>query len=495
LGIFWREGINTSPLNMSLERQAIIGLKWGATAKVLTQAVAWAVTLLVIRLLVPADYGLMALSAVVLSVVAGIAELGLGASVVQAAAVTRDDVARVQGALFLLNSACAAIVCLSAPLIAQAFGQPRLELVVQVSSVQLLFGAVAAIPEAFAYRDMRFRWLAATDIAGSVATSVTTLALAFSGAGVWALVVGGLIGQAIRTSLLVFSGVVVRPSFVLRGIGRFLRFGGAWSGARFAWQLTYQADVLIAGRFLTQEAVGIYSVAEQLANMPLDKLMGIVNQVAFPTIAKLQEQLPRMRRRILETVRMLAFAAIPLLWGVGAVAPEFVPVLLGARWQGIVLPLQLIAIVAPLRMLTTLFATTVSALGRSDVELGNTLLSLGVSVVAFLVGVRWEVLGLAVAYVAAVSISFVLNFPRTARIIGLSVGDVLVACRGPVVAGTIMLATIAVARLGLDTASQWLRLISLIALGAGAYTGIIALMDRAIYTDAQRIASALRKQA
>ena len=478
---------------MSLERQTITGVTWGVVAKLVTQLVAWAVTLLVIRLLTPADYGLMALSAVVLSVFAGIAELGLGASLVQARNPSQHDIARVAGALLLLNVACGAVVCLGAPLLARAFGHPRLELLIQVSSAQFVLIAVAAIPEALAYRSMRFKWLAAADIVSGFTTSVVTLVLALASAGVWALVLGNLSGYTVRTGMLVLGGANVRPTFRLQGIGRFLRFGGAVSGARFAWQLTYQADLLIAGRALSQEAVGAYSVAVQLANLPLQKVMGIVNQVAFPAMARLQEELPRMPQRLLSAIRLLAVGTIPILWGISAVAPEFVAVVLGDQWSSVILPLQLIAIAAPIRMLATLLATAVSAMGRADIELVNTLVSLAVFVAAFLVGVRWDIHGLAVAYVIAASSSLLLNFRRTARVIGVSAREIGTAGRSTVMAGVVMFASTVGARSLLPEVSDGLRLPVLVAVGAAAYVAAMVLVDRAIWADARKVVAVLRE--
>jgi O-antigen/teichoic acid export membrane protein len=478
---------------MSLERQTITGVKWSATAKITTQIVAWAATLIVIRLLAPEDYGLMALSVVVISICGGVAELGLGAALIQARGLTRTEIARVCGALVLLNGACFAAVYAAAPLIAEAFGHSRLELIVRVSAAQFLLGALAAIPEALAYRDMRFRFLAGTDIASGLATSVATVALAVVGAGVWALVFGNLAGHAIRTIVLLCGGTFVRPVFFLRGIGQLVRFGGAWSAARFVWQLTYQADVLIAGRFLSQEAVGIYSVAVHLANLPAQKMMSVINPVAFPAIAQLQHDLPRMRRRMLEAIRLLGLGGIPVLWGIGAVAPEFVTVVLGSQWRSAIMPLQLIAMVAPLRMIATLCATAVSALGRADIELVNTLVSLAVFVAAFMIGVQWGFDGLAIGYAVAVCLSLSLNFPRIARFVGLSLREISGACRTPLIAGVTMLIAVACARLGLERLSEPYRLPVLIAIGAAAYLGALSLLDRGFWTEARKVVSALRE--
>jgi O-antigen/teichoic acid export membrane protein len=471
---------------MRLERQVISGIKWSAGAKLVTQAITWGVTLIVLRLLAPADYGLMALCTVVVAIVGGVAELGLGAALIQAAQLTRSQIAKISGALLVFNSAAAALVCLVAPLLAIVFNQPQLERLVQVLSIQFLLSFLAAVPEALAQRDLRFRWLAWIEFAAGITTSAVTLVLALDGAGVWALLLGTLAGSALRAAALLAGGTFVVPSLDPTGIGKLIKFGGAWSATRFAWQLTYQADVLIASRFLTQEAVGLYSVAVNLANMPLQKAMGIINPVAFPALSKLQEDTPHLRRRLVDAIRLLGFGAIPVLWGLSAVAPEFVHLVLGPGWVGVILPLQVIAIVAPLRIVATLLATAISALGRPEVELLNTVVGLAVFLAAFMIGVWWGVAGLAFAYLAAVCVSFALNFPRTSRVVEIPATRIAAACRSSVVAGVVMLLAVYGLRLALDDLSELWRLPLLIAAGALAHLGVLSALDPAIWSEARR---------
>jgi O-antigen/teichoic acid export membrane protein len=284
----------------------------------------------------------------------------------------------------------------------------------------------------------------------------------------------------------------VRPVFRLGGVGRLLRFGGAWSGARLAWQLTYQMDIVIAGRLLSQEAVGIYAVAMQLANIPLSKAMGIVNQVAFSTLSKLQDDRPRMRARMLDALRLLAIAAVPTLWGIGAVAPELVDVVLDDEWRRVAVPLQIIAIVAPLRIVSTIFATALSSAGRADVELINTLVSLAVFIAALLVGVRWNIEGLAIGYAVAVLLSFVLNLPRTTPIIDLPMSAVLMKCRSALMAGAVMIAAVAIARWLFNDFSAVARLVLLSVSGAVLYTAALHVLDRSALSDARRLVTAVR---
>jgi teichuronic acid exporter len=471
---------------MRLERQVISSVKWSATAKLLTQAVAWGVTLVVLRLLAPGDYGLMALCVALSSIVAGVAELGLGAALIQAHQLTRTQIARIAGALLLFNGAAAVLICLAAPVLAAIFDEPQLERLVQVLSIQFLLAGLAAVPEALAHREMRFRWLSGIELAVGLTTSAATLILALSGAGVWALAFGTLAGSLLRTAVLVVGGPFVFPALDLRGIGVLVRFGGAWSATRFAWQLSYQVDVLIAGRFLSQEAVGLYAVAVNLANMPLHKAMSIINPIAFPALSKLQEDLPHLRRRLVEAIRLLGFGTIPLLWGLSAVAPEFVHIVLGPGWAGIILPLQIISIVAPVRIVATLFATAVSALGRPEIELVNTLVGLVVFSAACLVGVWWGIAGLSVAYAAAVCLSFAVTFPRVSRVVEVPIGEIGAACRSSITAGIVMLLVVYGLRIFLADLSEAWRLPVLVLAGALTHIGALYILDPAIWREAFR---------
>src|SRR6266480_5637 len=447
---------------MSIERQAVSALKWSAISKIVGQLLAWVVTLLVIRLLSPHDYGLMAITAVIISIFTSIAELGLGASIVQFRAISKNELEKIAGALLAVNLGLGLLVGLAAPLAAALFNDSRLTDVVRVSVLHFLFNAAATVPQSMAYREMRFKWLAFVDLASGLVTSLITLALAWQGAGVWSLVLGNLLGAACRTALLLARGGAAWPKFALQGIGHHLSFGGKMTAARMAYLIGYQADVLIAGRFLTKEAVGIYSVSLQLATLPSDKVMGTLNQVAFPTVARMQDDLPRLRTRLLDASRLLGFVAVPVLWGISAVSPEFVTLALGERWLDAIFPLQVVALVIPVRMLSVVFTTSVSALGRMDIVLRNMLVNCAWLPITFLAGVHWGVEGLALSWVVAHPVLFYENFRGMGRVLGIRLREVGAAVYGPIAAGVAMYAAVWGARLALGAEPEVSRLVALI---------------------------------
>jgi teichuronic acid exporter len=475
-----------------IERQAAAGLKWSGVGKIGAQAVSWAVTLIVFRLLSPEDYGLMALGMVLLSIVGGLAEFGLGQSLVQAPTLQQRDLARLAGALATLNIGCALVVVLGAPLFAQMLGDRALTPIIQVLSIQFVFTAIEAVPQSLAYRRMDFKRLAGIELASTLLGALCTLTLAWLGAGVWSLVYGNLAAAAARTLMYVALGGFVWPSFNLRGIGPHIRFGGAVTLTRFIWQVAYQADMLIAGRMFTSQAVGLYSVSMHLATLPMTKVMGIINNVAFPAVARLQDELPRLKQRLLDALRLLAVAAVPAMWGISAIAPEFVDVTLGEKWQPATTALRLVAFVAPLRMLIGILATALAAVGRADLELRNTLVSAVVLPVTFLLGARYGLNGLAFAWVVAIPIIFALNLPRTLPVLTLTLANLIAVIRTPFLAGLLMYLAVTLVRIPLREAEELARLPVLILVGALTYLGTVRLLDRTIWTDVRKLASAIR---
>lgn len=480
---------------MEVERQVAAGIKWGTLAKLTGQALSWSITLVVFRLLTPQDYGLMALGTVLIAVVAGIAEFGLGASLIQAPSLDRSELSQVAGALAALNVLCAAIVVAGAPTFATLLGDSRLTPVIRALAVQFVLSALDAVPQSLAARQMKFKLIAGIDLAYTFAGCLVTLLLAWQGARVWALILGNLVGAAVRTSLYVSLGTFVRPSFKWRNISGHVRFGGTVTLARLLWQVTYQSDVLIAGRMLSAEAVGLYSVSLHLANLPMNKVMGMINQLAFPAVARLQLELPRMRERLLASLRLLTLAAIPALWGISATAPEFVDVVLGDRWHPAITALQIVSFIAPLRLLSAILATALAALGRADLELRNTLVGAIVLPVAFVVGARFGITGLATSWLIGMPLVFALNFPPTWRTVGIRFGQLMRAIRAPLIAGVVMYAFVSLARLPLMPYEEIVRLPFLVTAGAIGYLGTIYLLDRSIWSEVGRLAAAVRGQA
>lgn len=411
---------------MTIRHRFISGLKWSAFGKAMSQIVSWAITIVVMRLLTPGDYGLMAIATMVVGFLAYANEFGLGAALVQAREIDDERCGAVFGAMLLLAGGMAALLALASPLLARFFDEPALAPILAVSGCAFVLTAMATIPESILRREMDFKALAGADLALALGSSLITLLLAYRGFGVWSLVVGNLLGTGLRTLLLHrLCPRRIRPHLRLRQCRDFLGFGGYLTASRFAWWFMSQADILIGAKLLGKEALGLYSVSLHLASLPMQKAMGIINQVAFSAVARVQEEKEAARRGLAEGLRWLGYCVFPALAGMALTAPLFVPLLLGKAWAGAILPLQLVALAIPLRMIGAILSTATTALGRADIDFRNTLTGCLILPASFLIGAQWGPVGLAAAWLAAVPVVFALNFRRSSALIGIGAGDLL----------------------------------------------------------------------
>jgi O-antigen/teichoic acid export membrane protein len=471
---------------VSTEQQALSGLKWTGSTRLIGQVLSWAVTLIVVRLLAPADYGMAAVSAAIISVFSAVAELGLGASVVQAPSLERETLARIAGLAIVLNLGLGAVVALSAPLADLFFGDDMLRPVIQVSALHFGLAALSIVPEALAYRTLNFKRTASIDLIAGLVASLATLLLALESAGVWALVLGSLAGATVRSALFLGSQPV-RPVFRFGGLRRHVAFGGTLATSRLAWHVVNQADVLIAARFLTPSAVGFYSVSLHLATLPMQRIMGIVNQVVFPTVARLQEDRPRLRERLLWGLRLLGFVSVPVMWGMSVVAPELVVLALGSRWHDTVYPVQVACLLIPFKMVSAVISTAIVGVGAATLDLRNTAVNLVVLPVSFLIGARWGVDGLATAWSLSLMVVLALTVPRSCTRLEIGLLDLARSLRDPVLAGAVMYAAVIAVRPILAGVPQVYRLVALVLVGAAVYLPLVSLLNRAIWADLRRL--------
>ncbi|WP_019140754.1 lipopolysaccharide biosynthesis protein [Noviherbaspirillum massiliense] len=477
---------------MSTARKAISALKWSVAAKLVVQAVSWAGTLVVVRLLSPEDYGLMAKVSVICVIAAAIAELGLGAAIVRWTDLARDDLRKIYGVSLLFSAGLTAAIAAAAPLLAQLFHEPRLAWPIAVASLQIIIGAVAIIPSSLAARDLSYRGLAKVEMAAGTTGIATTLLLALIGAGVWALVLGTLFAALARSTALLVYGECVRPLFSVRGIGEHLRFGLTLVCNRVSYFIVTQSDVLIGSSFLSTTEIGQYSVALQLATLPMAKVMGIINQVGLSALAREQSDPAWVRNGVLRSMRLMALIAFPALWGISAVAPELVHVLFGDNWLPAVPALAILPLIVPIRMLCSVLFTASLALGHRQLDLRNTIINLVLLPAGFFVGAHWGLLGLCAAWLVSVPIAYSFSVPGALRRIGVRMIDLLPECAPPAIAAALMYAAVTAARPALHAQPAILALGALIALGAAVYFAIMALISRRHLISMRSFARAVR---
>jgi len=287
-------------------------------------------------------------------------------------------------------------------------------------------------------------------LGSAVCASLTSLVLARSGYGVWALVVGNLVAVAVSAvALNVVQPFLKWPLFSLRGMRGLIVVGGQLTASRVLYFIYSQADILIGGRLLGKDLLGFYSVALHLASLPVQRISAVVNQIAFPAFAEASQKPETVPLHILKGLRMLSFLSFPVLWGISSVAAEFVAVLLGPAWGAAVVPMQLLPLVMPITILSPFLNTAFQGIGRANVVLMNLLSAAMIMPVLFWAGTYWSLFGLSLAWLIGFPLVFVINLHRMLPLVGLKLADVFAAVAFPASAAIVMYGCVAAIRMAL----------------------------------------------
>ncbi|MDT8997930.1 lipopolysaccharide biosynthesis protein [Paucibacter sp. APW11] len=406
----------------SLRTQVLSGLRWTAGARLVSQLFTWAMTLLVIRLLAPADYGLLAMANVFVAFLMLMSEIGLGLSIVQADKVDRQQLRQVFGLVISANALLFVLLVATAPLIASFFDEPRLAKVIWALALQFPLVALISLPRSLLERAMNFRTASVLEAASAVVSGVVVLVLAYTGHGVWSLVWGSLAGTALRAAgFMWLSPMHVSPSFSLAGMRHFVSFGGQVTLARMLWFFYSQMDTFLVGKLLGKEPLGVYSVSMHLAGLPVQRISSVLNQVAMPAFSRLQGDPDAAGAHFMTAARLMALLSFPISFAMSALAPELVAILMGDQWHSAVMPLQLLCLLMPLRMLSSMVPAAVQGMGHPKISVLNQLSACIVMPIAFVIGSHWGLFGVSMAWLIAFPLVLLGNLIRALPVLNLRV--------------------------------------------------------------------------
>ncbi len=471
---------------MNLRKKVLSGFGWMAGTKLLSQIFSWVVTLVVVRLLSPGDYGLMAMATIVLTFLNLVSEMGLSSAIVQRKHITQKIVRQCFGIILLFNSLLLILVYFSAPYIASFFSEPELLPVTRVLAISFIITAFTIIPEALLEREMQFKKISLINLASAIAGAITTLTLALNGFEVWALVWGNIIMVLIKAIGYNFiNAKIIIPSFSLVGMKSISSFGGMVALERTLLFFYTQADSFIIGKIFGKETLGIYSVAAHIASLPMQKISGVINQVAFPAFSSIQADKKAVSQYVLKAARLMSFTTFPIFWGLSCVSQEFVIVILGEKWLDAILPLQLLTLIMPFRMLGNIMSPVLRGIGRADAALLNLIISAFIMTSAFLIGSNWGLIGICYAWLIAYPLVYSIVIIRSMRVFDIPLISYLKCLYKPIIAALGLYLAVYYAREFVPNSINAIAHFSImIIIGVAAYILIIATTAKELHKEA-----------
>lgn len=383
--------------NSTSRRQVVKSVGWSAMGRTGTQALQFVAGLALARLLVPADFGLLASVYVITGFTVLLFDMGLSSALIHQKVLRQEQL----NTAFWLNAigglVFVGVLAALGPLVADFYGDSRLVYITPLAGLSFAL-ALNVSHSALLQRQMQFKKISIIELSCAFLGNVTTVVSALAGMGALALVTGPAL-QAVATTVLMWALVRWRPTgFIDRSSVRQLwRFSGGMLGFSVVNYAGRNSDNLLIGRFLGAVSLGYYNRAYTLMLMPLQQVGQVLGRVMFPALASMREDLPRMRSAYRRTITTMTAVTMPVLVGMAAVSDGLVPFLWGDQWLATIPMLQVLCLAGLPQCLSSSEGWIYQSQGRTTLMFRVGLVSTAATVIAIIIGLHWGTIGVAIA--------------------------------------------------------------------------------------------------
>lgn len=380
---------------MDYKEKTVSGMIWTGIGKFGTMGLSFVANLVLARLLVPEDFGCIAMLQVFIAISTIFVTAGFGTALVQKKDPKHIDYTSV----FYWNLAASVvffwILYFCAPPIARFYKIPELVAVLRVQSISLIIQAFSTVQSSQLQKQLRFKELSTRNIVATAVGTAVAIVMALLGCKVWSLVASQLVTSFVGV-LLLWKMSDWRPTleFSFQSLKDLFAFGGLMALSSLVETVYTNLQSLIIGRLYSSGDLGYYNQAKKLEAVPTDSLSQIVNQVSFPVFAALQDDKERLLNGVRKNIKAITYLNFPLMALMIVIAHPLITFLYGARWETSVPFFQILCISSMVYTLNTLNTNVIKSLGKSKiyffVQLTKRLIGIGL----IILGVQFGIMGL-----------------------------------------------------------------------------------------------------
>jgi PST family polysaccharide transporter len=394
----------------SIFAKVVISGIWVLLGNILNRILGFIKTVILARLLSPADFGLFGIAMLVLGSLDQFTKAGAEEALIQ----KKKVIEQYLNVAWTINIARGLVVFvlvyLLAPYAAHFFRDEQADPVIKTISLILILHAFYNIGIVHLQKDLSFKRLFLYRFSGNFADFIVAVSVALVLKNVWALICGLLVGHYTR---LVVSYLIhpYRPTIKLdyTVVSEIFRFGGWITGIGVIGFIIAQGDDAVVGRVLGATSLGFYYLAFLIASLLSSEIRLLLSRVTLPAYARMSDDIKRLKESYLRVLQMTVFVATPTGIGLFLLAPEFTLIILGEKWKPIILPLQILAISGILTSFVYTGSSLFYARGRPKIEFQLQSVRLIVfTCIIYPLTVNWGIVGTALA--VTISSAFVIPF-------------------------------------------------------------------------------------
>lgn len=350
-----------------LKAKTLSGLTWQFAQRILGQFLSFVVTVILARMLMPNDYGVVALASMFCFLLGTFTDMGLNAALVQKKDVDELDYNTVFYTCLALSFLIYAILFFLAPYIAYIFKNSQICPIIRVISLTIPIGAFSSVQNAKVSRNLQFKKFFYATLSGQIIAAGVGIGMAYTGYGPWALV-GQSMTSNIANTFVMFLIVRWHPRWMYSFV-RFkslFQFAGSKFAAGFIGTLCSQLKGYLIGYKYSAADLAFYNRGEGLPNIIENNISGTINGVLFPALSKLQDDKGKVKTGIRRSMMTSSYILSPIFLGLAAVSYQLVPLLYSPKWNQSIPFMIFACLTGIVSVLSSTNLQAILAVGRAD---------------------------------------------------------------------------------------------------------------------------------
>jgi O-antigen/teichoic acid export membrane protein len=409
---------------MSLSNKTATGILWNFIEQMSARGIGIIITLMLARLLVPADYGLVAMMAVFLAVAGSVMDSGFKQALIRMQDASQQDFNTAFYANLVLGCFAYLLLFISAPYIAAFYDEARLIVLIRVAGIAIILNSFQVVQSAILNRALNFKAQLQSTVPATFISGIAAVVLAYIDWGVWALV-GQMLLSALLTSAFLWRMKLWRPTFTFsqQSLNRMFGFGSKLFISGLLDIVFTNLFVIVIAKMFSAAVAGHYFFAESIKKLILNQLVTTISTVTYPAMATMQHDNIALKNGYRKVVQITTFLLFPAMGLMAALAEPLFQLLLTDQWLPAVPYLQLMCIAGVMFPLHVINLDILKVKGRSDLFLYLEILKKVIIVLILLISVQHGVIGILIGQIASSVLAYLPNSYFTHQLIDYSVRE------------------------------------------------------------------------
>jgi len=406
---------------INVRKQTYKGVKWTALEQFSSQIITFAIGVILARILSPSDYGIIGVLSVFMAISQTFIDGGFTQALIRKSDLNDKDSSTIFYFNIVISIICYTILFIFSSRISDFFDLPILSPVIKVYCLTLIIGALESVQISRLTIELNFKSLAKVNILSSIISGVLGIGLALYGIGVWALVFQSIIARVLHV-IFIWTESKWSPklNFSKTSFRELFGFGSKLLAGGLIWQLYSNIIPIIIGKFYSAKDLGYYNRGTSLAQLPSNTIMGILEKVTFPILAKIKDNTNRLIVIYRKYIKSSSMAIMFCLILLAAIAKPIILLLLTEKWEPSVIFLQIFIFAEMFDHVQKLNLNLLKVVGRSDYVLKLEIYKRIISVLIIVLSSYWGVIGICASRVVIAQVSLAFNTYYTGKLFGLS---------------------------------------------------------------------------